>query len=151
MILDTIEKLNQYIGCCPLLAVAIDFLQENSPADIALGDIQLQKGVWLHTYKYETKVNSNWEAHKKYIDLQYIISGDERISWLPISDAENSKGYDDQKDLEFFAETKTGSENILEEGQFVVFFPTDVHKPSVRCISTYVKKLVFKIPVELNI
>jgi biofilm protein TabA len=87
---------------------------------------------------------STWESHRKYIDLQYIIRGKEKIGVAPVSTAAVTKPYDETKDnANYSAE---GKYYIAEPGTFYLFFPEDAHRPNIK-VDGYdiVKKIVIKI------
>jgi biofilm protein TabA len=87
---------------------------------------------------------TNWESHRKYIDLQYIITGEEIIGINPVSQSTVTKEYDEKKDV---ANYSTGGK--MEQsvpGTFFLFFPTDAHRPNITPGGNKpVKKLVIKI------
>jgi biofilm protein TabA len=89
---------------------------------------------------------AGWEAHKKYIDLQYVIRGKEQIAVSPIDKATVTKPYDETKDVANYA--AEGIFYTAEPGTFFLFFPQDVHRPNIK-VAGYdmVKKLVVKIKV----
>jgi biofilm protein TabA len=90
--------------------------------------------------------NTKWESHRKYIDLQYIIKGKEKIGVAPIDQAAVIKPYDEAKDVANY--NSEGKFYIAAPGTFFLFFPTDIHRPSIK-VDGYnmVKKLVIKIQV----
>ncbi|WP_372774032.1 YhcH/YjgK/YiaL family protein [Mangrovibacterium sp.] len=99
--------------------------------------------------EYDTKEpeNAKWEAHKNYIDLQYVISGEEKMGILPLSEAKNAMEYNEQKDLIFYGEND-GELHLATPEAFFLFFPDDVHRPCIKADeSAPVKKLVAKIAV----
>lgn len=89
---------------------------------------------------------TNWESHRKYIDLQYVIKGKEKIGVAPLATATVTKPYDESTDGANY--TAEGKYYIAEPGTFFLFFPTDVHRPNIK-VDGYnvVKKLVIKIQV----
>jgi biofilm protein TabA len=94
----------------------------------------------------KTFEQSAWESHRKYIDLQYVIRGQEKIGVVPLSKATVSKPYDETKDFAHY--TAEGEYYIAKPGTFFLFFPGDVHRPNIK-VDGYdvVKKLVIKIRV----
>ena len=99
---------------------------------------------------YETKrmEDAKWEAHRKFIDLQYVVNGEEKIGVLPLNKAKCDAGYQEDNDVIFFGE-QDGAYYDANPDVFFLFFPGDVHRP---CIQTGggskpVKKLVVKIAV----
>ncbi|MET3981091.1 biofilm protein TabA [Mucilaginibacter sp. UYP25] len=89
---------------------------------------------------------ASWESHRKYIDLQYVIKGKERIDVTDISKATVTNPYNEAKDAANY--TAEGVSHTAEPGTFYLFFPQDVHRPNIK-VAGYdvVKKLVIKIKV----
>ena len=90
---------------------------------------------------------ASWEAHLKYIDVQYVIRGKEMISVVPIEKATLTKPYDAARDAANY--TGKGEDYIASPGTFLLLFPAEVHRPSVK-VKGYdvVKKMVVKIKVS---
>ena len=89
------------------------------------------------------------EAHRKYIDLQYILYGEEKIGY---SDYRNPKmlltDYNEDNDTELFSRIEDEGFFILKKGMYAVFFPVDVHRPGMTNKEVRgVRKIIFKIPV----
>ena len=89
---------------------------------------------------------ANWESHKNYIDLQYVIKGKEKIGINPMSTSTLTNPYDEKRDAANY--TAEGTYYIASPGTFFLFFPQDVHRPNIK-VDGYdlVKKLVIKIHV----
>ncbi len=89
---------------------------------------------------------TNWESHRNYIDLQYVIAGEEKIGVCPVSKATVTKDYDEKKDAaNYRAEGKIYD---AKPGTFFLFFPSDAHRPGITPDGNQVdKKLVIKIKV----
>ena len=69
------------------------------------------------------------EAHRRYIDIQYTIEGNEEIGWMPLATAGSpANPYDDTRDIVFFDRRPT-TWLAVPEGTFAVFFPHDAHAP----------------------
>jgi YhcH/YjgK/YiaL family protein len=85
------------------------------------------------------------EAHRRYIDVQYTIEGDEEIGWMPLASCGPMAGpFDADKDVGFF-DTRPTSWLAVPEGTFVVFFPQDAHAPLAG--RGALKKAVMKVAV----
>src|SRR4051812_36680537 len=78
----------------------------------------------------KTLEQSAWESHKKYIDLQYVIKGKEKIGVTPLSAATVTKPYDEEKDYANYA--AHGEYYIADPDIFFLFFPDDVHRPNIK-------------------
>jgi YhcH/YjgK/YiaL family protein len=89
---------------------------------------------------------TNWESHRKYIDLQYVISGEEMMGVCPVSKATVTKEYDEKRDAaNYKAEGKTYA---ATPEAFFLFFPSDAHRPNITPGGNKVdKKIVIKIRV----
>jgi biofilm protein TabA len=89
---------------------------------------------------------SAWESHRKYIDLQYVIHGEEKIGVAPVTSARVTKPYNEKTDAANYE--AEGQYYIAKPGTFFLFFPGDAHKPNIK-VDRYnvVKKLVIKIRV----
>jgi len=100
-------------------------------------------------YMTKNEEDARYEAHRKYIDIQYIISGKELMGVAPISKKkETLEPYDSEKDIEFL--TVTGGENHLAlPGRFFIFFPEDAHRPGLKDgENSPVRKIVVKVKVD---
>lgn len=85
-----------------------------------------------------------WESHRKYIDLQYIITGEEKMGRESLEKATVTKPYDETKDGANY--TATGKIYTATPEEFYLFFPGDVHRPNIKVDGfDVVKKLVIKI------
>jgi YhcH/YjgK/YiaL family protein len=85
------------------------------------------------------------EAHRRYIDIQYTIDGDEEIGWLPLAECgPPAGGFDEARDIGFF-DRRPATWLAVPMGSFAVFFPQDAHAPlSGRGA---VKKAILKVAV----
>lgn len=87
---------------------------------------------------------TGWESHRKYVDLQYVINGEERIGVCPVAKATVTKPYNEKSDAANYQ--ATGKIYTAVPGTFFIFFPTDAHRPGITPGGNKpVKKLVIKI------
>jgi YhcH/YjgK/YiaL family protein len=91
-----------------------------------------------------------WESHKKYTDLQIVISGEEFMGYIPSTGLNVLSPYDEAKDISFYEnETPPCSLVHVTAGHFCLFFPGEVHKPGLtQTAAGTVKKAVLKIAAE---
>jgi biofilm protein TabA len=90
-----------------------------------------------------------FESHRKYIDLQYVISGEENMAKALVTSVTVSKPYDETTDLGNF--TGEGKIYTVPTGTFMLFFPTDAHRPNITPGGNkIVKKIVIKVRVALE-
>jgi YhcH/YjgK/YiaL family protein len=100
-------------------------------------------------YITKNEEDARYEAHRKYIDLQYVISGREMIGITPVTDMrEMLQEYNDSTDIQFF--TVNNIKNYkADPGRFFIFFPGDAHRPNLKeGTNSPVKKIVVKLKVD---
>jgi len=149
MIFDHISNIATYKGLSPNIALGLDFLRQMKP-DTAVGTYQINHRVKVIVSEYETKMENEYgyEAHKKNIDIQYLLSGEERIACLPVERLKETKPYNEEKDAAFYAADSKPQEITIGDGFFAIFFPQNGHKPQL-CVDKpmKVKKVVIKIEI----
>lgn len=85
-----------------------------------------------------------FESHRKYIDLQYVITGEENMAKAPLSSVVMSKPYDETADIAYY--TGEGKIYTVPAGTFMLFFPTEAHRPNITPGGNkVVKKIVVKV------
>ncbi len=148
MIIDKIENADLYKGISEGLKIGFEYLEQTNLEETEVGKYDLEGGVKAIVSEYQTKDEKAGviEAHKKFIDIQFIVKGEEKIGFFPLYDEMPTTPYNTEKDVMFF--TEPVSYTKLGAGMFAVFFPTDVHQPNIRLNdSILVKKVVVKVPV----
>ena len=132
MILDTIHLASRYATLHPAFEQAFRFLAQGDLNTLAPGRYELD-GANLYANVEQTegrgKETARLEAHREYIDIQFVLSGVEIIGWKACMDcAEDKQGYDMERDIEFFTD-KPDVWLQVNPGQFVILFPEDAHAP----------------------
>lgn len=146
MIYDTLENIENYYGISPRLTEAMKVLASTDLSQLEDGRYEIDgDNIFMNLSRYETKpVNEHPEAHKKYIDIQYLISGEELVGIAPLSEMTGLFSSDPEKDLDLY----NGSTTSLKLGNdcFMILFPQDAHAPSVACgAPSMVRKAVIKV------
>jgi YhcH/YjgK/YiaL family protein len=153
MIIDSIKNHSLYpFG--PSWETAFEFLKTLTPETetgkrLIQGD-RLFAGV--DCYETKSRAAAKLETHRKYVDIQMLLSGEEIIEVFEKQGLTVSVPYNPEKDAEFYqVPAKPCATITLEPGQFAVFLPEDAHMP---CLMTGnspepVKKVVIKVAVEL--
>jgi biofilm protein TabA len=100
-------------------------------------------------YMTKNEEDAKFEAHQKYIDIQYVISGVEQIGIAPMSMKKDViTPYDAVKDIEFMTVNKFENYKATPD-RFFIFFPSDIHRPSVKIgENSQVRKLVMKVKID---
>lgn len=150
MIVDKIQNAYLYSPINPLLAEGLKFIAENNFSETEPGKFYLKDTlIYAMVNEYETKPASECkpEAHRKYTDIQFIVSGEETIGFQTLTGQEPTEPYNTEKDVEFFKEE--GSFFTLREGYFAIFFPDDIHQPCIMVNAPApVKKVVVKVAIH---
>lgn len=106
-------------------------------------------GRFANAEEYETKLTSRFEAHRKMVDVQIVISGTELIHFAPINDNfVVDEPYDETRDI-MFMKGEVKDTVLLRAGDACIIGPELAHMPGMAVNgSSHVKKIVLKIPVE---
>jgi len=133
MILDTLDNAAKYAGLKIGISEAFGFLDQPGLTELPAGKYEIAGD---RVYAIIERVNGRkvedgeLEAHRKYIDIQYVISGDESMGWKNREGLVNSMDYDEDRDLEFF-QGEPASIVRVPPRSFAVFLPTDAHLPLI--------------------
>lgn len=135
------------------LRKAFDFLRERDLSALADGRVEIDGDrVFALVQRYATALAEapKFEYHRKYIDVQFIASGEEVIGWVLSEKMKITETYDEQKDICFGTVTKgTWTPVFLRAGQLAVLWPEDAHAPKLAAEGPLpVMKIVIKVAVE---
>ncbi|MCL6086817.1 MAG: YhcH/YjgK/YiaL family protein [Actinobacteria bacterium] len=107
----------------------------------------------LSSYQTTTNIKEKpAEAHRKYLDLQYIIYGKEKIGFADYSNIKKAYSeYNPEKDIEFFDSIDNECFITLSQNHYAIFFPEDIHRPGISINNPInVRKVVFKFLIGIN-
>ena len=145
MIIDNIKNAHLYFGLGKGIEDALKFLMSYSGKADERADIPVNEGVMVKCRPYMTKPESecSFEAHEKYADIHFVVSGCEYIGYAPVS-ALTVTDKNPEKDM-VYLEGK-GVNVPLNAGDFMITFPDDAHMPCVmQNEPVFCAKLVAKI------
>lgn len=152
MIKNSLKYTKNYYNLSDKIRLALEYLDQNDLKERENGryDI-LGDDVYINVQDYTSKpeAQGKWEAHRKYIDIQFMIKGSERIGVGEIDNYQTSETYDETKDLEFLKVSNDKYQFInMNENDFIILYPQDVHMPQIAMDTPfYVKKAVVKISI----
>lgn len=130
---------------------AVNLITSLDYSNLEVGRYDVDEDFFYLVQEYETKPleAGRYEAHKKYVDIQYVISGKERIDVTAAEGMEIDEEYNEETDLVFFKEPKQAANIILTDGGYAILYPADSHKPGLRVDGnpTPVRKIVGKVRV----
>lgn len=146
MIFDQIKNKDLYVKTHTLFEKAFDFLESYLKNELEPGKYEIcGEDLFARVMEYDTREDGFYEVHNKYIDIQYIAEGSERICYGEREDFTPLE-YDAEGDFLFLEGGKKKLDFGLHQGEFVIFFPNDAHKPSLDVDGTAkVKKVVLKV------
>ena len=150
MIYDKINNLSTYKNLSKDIYEGLAFLAAMKP-EIETGIHMINPRVRAIVSEYETKEQNElgYEAHREYIDIQYLISGEEKICCVPLEYLKEKAAYNAEKDAAFYEEADVKpQELLLGNGYFAILYPQDGHMPQL-CVKapTAVKKVVVKVKI----
>lgn len=149
---DKAEFQRQYLANKAEWDAAFKFLQRTDLADLPLGRIDLTENTYANVQEYTPDVTKQgkYEYHRKYIDIQYLVSGAENIYVCPLADCREKDGeYSADKDCGFYWHSVAAEGVPVSPAQYVILFPDDAHMPCrpLEGAAGPVKKIVVKVPV----
>ncbi len=112
--------------------------------------VELAGGAFALEQVYQPKQRPEgfFESHRKYIDVQVIVAGEELMELEDISRLGVSDAYQPERDLIKYTDTAAASVLRMKAGDVAIFFPTDGHMPSLHWRGPgLVRKTVVKVPV----
>ena len=149
MIYDNINNIALYKGLSDDIYLGLVFLKNATPG-IQNGVHEISPSVKAIVSEYRTKeVNENgYEAHRKCIDIQYLLNGSEKICCQPIEKLQETKPYQEDVEALFYSANTEPIEMELGNGYFAIYYPQDGHMPCL-CVDKpeNVKKIVVKVRI----
>ncbi|MBR3848142.1 MAG: YhcH/YjgK/YiaL family protein [Oscillospiraceae bacterium] len=149
MIFDQIEIFKNYKGLGRVYD-GLKLLAETDFSKVEPGRYEVDgANLFYNVQEFETRAEQkNSEAHKKYIDIQFVYGGEELIGWAPITTAEKKLVTENEAGDAWIYEVET--ENlILKDRRFAVFYPEDLHRPCMAVKEPAMcKKVVVKVKID---
>ncbi len=134
MIATNVKHIGRYKGLSPLLDKAINWVLAGGWEALPEGKHEIEgTSLYAIVQRYDSKPveKCRFEAHKKYIDIQMIVSGTEIMEGADPGSLTVSEPY--KPDVEFYANPKAGSfcSFVCSSGDALIFFPEDAHRPCI--------------------
>ena len=148
MVMDTIARGAVYEALHPAFPRAFQYLSGQDLAALPDGRYELDGDrlfVLVMTVDGRGREDAKPEVHRRYIDIQAVIRGEDVMGWRPLCGCTQPLGFDNAKDVGFFGDAPA-SWITVHEGSFALFYPEDVHAP-LAGMGT-VKKAVVKVAVS---
>lgn len=152
MILDTIDHAAQYAGLNARLDAALNAMKTYTPDNYPGGRVELEGDalfLLLNSYETHPAENALCEAHRQYLDVMYMVEGEEIVYVKPTEQLLTvTKPYSAEIDA-LLGETDADATPVrLTAGSFLVLFPQDAHTPACDTDGTHsVKKIIGKVKI----
>ena len=148
MIIDRLSNPSLLFELPSRLNRALEYLRNTDMRSVALGRHDLDGDhLFALVQEYTTRAPDDcvWEAHRRYIDVQFVVTGAERMGVASLAEMREREAYDSARDVAFF---EPGSEFVtIRAGMFAIFGPEDVHSP---CHAAGEAGLVRKVVVKVS-
>jgi YhcH/YjgK/YiaL family protein len=132
VILDALPQATRYLAVHPGFPAAFDFMCTTDLRALAPGRHAIDGDrvyVSIDDVTGRGAAGARLEAHRRYIDIQVVLTGADRIGWRPLADCERADGpFDESRDVGFFRDAPACWLTLVP-GRFVVLFPDDAHAP----------------------
>ena len=153
MVLDHLQNAQNYTSLHKSFEKAFAFLKKATDEQLPTGRYELEgDALFAMVQEYQTKTADQppaFEAHRKYIDIQYVVSGREAVEVSTLASCKPTTVYDEARDVIFFEDHAAAVNCVWSAGDFGIFYPCDVHKPGQadQNVSCAVKKIVVKVKI----
>lgn len=132
MILDDLSQAHRYLPLHAGFRLGFEFLARADLATLASGRHELDGDrvfALINRDPGRGHAGARLEAHRKYIDIQFLVDGCEEIGWRPLAECrELTDPYSEERDIMFFAD-QPSTWIELPRGKFMIFYPQDAHAP----------------------
>ena len=129
MIVCPFKDLGRYAAIIPGLEEAVEAAAKIT--DWSAGNVALSGGNKILVQELDTKSPEGklCEAHKDYLDIQYIVEGEEVVGWAPIDTVTETEPFNEEKDAGKYEGEHTPIQ--IKQGYCYVVFPEDAHAPGL--------------------
>ena len=125
MIICPWKDIKKYASLLPGIEEAFDAVNALKSHEAAT--YQLSGGNRFFVAVGTTKAPDVAEAHRKYLDIQYIVKGKEVMGWADLAACTPANDFNEEKDIGMY--TGDFTFHTIPEGICYVAFPEDVHMP----------------------
>ncbi|WP_171011347.1 YhcH/YjgK/YiaL family protein [Haloimpatiens lingqiaonensis] len=150
MIIDRINNMELYGEAESNISKALKFMKEHDFSKDEKGVHKVDgDNLYYVVAEYQTKdlEKGFWESHKKYIDVHYMLNGQEKLLYSNFKNMEIEKDYNENDDA-YILKGDSEGEVTIKEGTFVLCYPEDVHMTGIKVKdSEDIRKIIFKIAI----
>ena len=131
--------------------LAAEFLLNLKDESLTLGRHDVNDHFFYTVQEYETSgtVEKPFECHRKYVDIQILVSGEELMQVIDINRTQQHSAYDADNDYALFSTKEPATNVILRPGSVLIMYPKDAHRSMpFKVPNTKVKKIVGKVLIK---
>jgi biofilm protein TabA len=140
------------IGGVEGLEAGFEFLERTDLAALPMGKHEIHgESVFALAMKCPSRAPGagQFESHREYIDIQYLVSGEEIIGVAPVEKLKAVTPYDPAKDIVFYSPPESCQDLVIRPGHFAVFFPPEGHLPMCHSHGPHeLHKVVVKVKID---
>ena len=137
MIVGHIEQRETFSYLPAAVQRSLAFLASTNLEELPLGRHEIEgDDIFANVMAFETADADSklHEVHRDYLDVQYLIEGQERIGFGLASETHTvEKPYDAENDFWLSGPVDGESEVVMAPGMFAIFLPNQPHKPGLHC------------------
>lgn len=152
MIYDTLDHIAAYRGLGANMDRAIDYLSSTDLSKLAAGRYEVDGAniyLMIQEPEFRAPADAQFEAHRRYADIQLALADGEAISVLPVERVAKWTPFNEEKDIGFSDVEEKGVALPLPAGTFMILLPQDAHMPNLKCGSAATgRKAVVKVRME---
>lgn len=150
MVFDSIDHADRYFALGKGIETALRYFKAYDVAAHETGRIHLDgDNIFVNRLSYQTAQSDKAlvEAHREYVDVMFVLSGEERFYTKPLALLENvTSAYDASVDACLGAIDADAASFRFPAGYFCIFFPEDAHcAGQLWDLPSDVKKLIAKV------
>ena len=148
MIFSTLSQSDRYAALHPLFPRAFEYMRNTDLHALTPGVHQIVEGKLFAIVEHvhgRTREVAKLECHRRYIDIQLVLSGTDEMGWKTLADCHDPVDeYSAERDIRFFNDAPS-TWIATPANHFCIFFPEDAHAPLVG--EGFIRKVIFKIAV----
>ena len=149
MIYGNIRNISEYKFLHSDLQKCFEYIIKNDLKNLEKGSYEIcGKDLFVNIVEYETTIEDIrfWEAHRNYLDLHFMLDGEEIINVNFIDNMEQKEFVEKDDFLQLEGNKK--SSILLEEGDFLICYPNDAHMTAIKVFDIKkIKKAIFKVKI----
>lgn len=126
------------------------FLSQLQGKELSLGRHVVNDEFYYDVIEYETtgEKDKPFESHRKYVDVQMLLDGEEIMQVIDISRIKKNCNYDKDKDIVLYTASNIATSTILRPGSIMILYPRDAHRSMLFKGRVVVKKVVGKVLIN---